>query len=159
MLWGVWPPEGWPRVELFRTKFHDRLSYPTAVLVFSIGGSFMIVGVPRESFPGERRVALVPATIPNLIKAGLEVLVEAGAGAGAGYPDADYAAKGAKIAAGRAEVVRAADIVVQILCYGSNAKTGKADVPLFRKDQVLIGFLRPLCSIETITEIAGKGVT
>jgi NAD(P) transhydrogenase subunit alpha len=119
----------------------------------------MIVGVPRESFPGERRVALVPATIPNLIKAGLEVLVEAGAGAAAGYPDADYAAKGAKIAADRAEVFRAADIVVQILCYGSNDKTGKADVPLFRKGQVLIGFLRPLGSIETIQEIAAKGVT
>src|SRR5258708_8383729 len=119
----------------------------------------MIVGVPRESFPGERRVALVPATMPNLIKAGLEVLVEAGAGAAAGYPDADYAAKGAKIAADRAEVFRAADIVVQILCYGSNDKTGKADVPLFRKGQVLIGFLRPLGSIGTIQEIAAKGVT
>jgi NAD(P) transhydrogenase subunit alpha len=118
----------------------------------------MIVGVPRESFPGERRVALVPAVIPNLAKASLEVVVEAGAGAAAGYPDADYAAKGAKIVAGRAEVFRAADIVVQILCYGSNDKTGKADVPLFRNGQVLIGFLRPLGSIETIQEIASKGV-
>jgi NAD(P) transhydrogenase subunit alpha len=119
----------------------------------------MIVGVPRESFPGERRVALVPAAIPNLIKAGLDVVVEAGAGIGAGYPDADYAAKGAKIATDRAEVFRAADIVTQILCYGSNDKTGKADVPLFRNGQVLIGFLRPLGSIETIQEIASKGVT
>ena len=119
----------------------------------------MIVGVPRETFPGERRVALVPAAIPNLMKAGLEVVVEAGAGAGAGYPDADYTAKGAKIAADRAEVFRAADMVVQILCYGSNDKTGKADVPLFRRGQVLIGFLRPLGSIETLQEIAGKGVT
>ena len=119
----------------------------------------MIVGVPRESFPGERRVALVPAAIPNLIKAGLEVVVEAGAGAAAGYPDADYTGKGAKIAADRAEVFRAADIVVQILCYGSNDKTGKADLPLFRSGQVLIGFLRPLGSIETIQEIASKGVT
>jgi NAD(P) transhydrogenase subunit alpha len=119
----------------------------------------MIVGVPRESFPGERRVALVPAAIPNLTKAGLEVVVEAGAGAAAGYPDADYAAKGAKIVADRAEVFRAADVVVQILCYGSNDKTGKADVPLFRRDQVLIGFLRPLGSLETIQEIAAKGVT
>jgi NAD(P) transhydrogenase subunit alpha len=119
----------------------------------------MIVGVPRESFPGERRVALVPAAIPNLTKAGLEVVVEAGAGIGAGYPDADYAAKGAKIVADRAEVFRAADIVVQVLCYGSNDKTGKADVPLFRNGQVLIGFLRPLGSIETIQEIASKGVT
>jgi NAD(P) transhydrogenase subunit alpha len=56
-------------------------------------------------------------------------------------------------------VFRAADIVVQILCYGSNDKTGKADVPLFRSGQVLIGFLRPLGSIETIREIATKGVT
>jgi NAD(P) transhydrogenase subunit alpha len=119
----------------------------------------MIVGVPRESFPGERRVALVPAVIPNLTKAGLEVVVEAGAGAAAGYPDADYTAKGAKIAADRAEVFLAADIVVQILCYGSNDRTGKADVPLFRSGQVLIGFLRPLGSIETIQEIASKGVT
>jgi NAD(P) transhydrogenase subunit alpha len=119
----------------------------------------MIVGVPRETFPGERRVALVPAVIPSLTKAGLEVVVETGAGAAAGYPDADYSAKGAKIASDRAEVFRAADIVVQILCYGSNDKTGKADVPLFRSGQVLIGFLRPLGSIQTIQEIAAKDVT
>ena len=119
----------------------------------------MIVGVPRESFPGERRVALAPVVVPNLTKAGFEVVVEAGAGAGAGYPDSEYVAKGAKIVATRAEVFRAADIVVQVLCYGSNDKTGKADVPLYRPGQVLIGFLRPLGSIETIQEIASKGVT
>jgi NAD(P) transhydrogenase subunit alpha len=119
----------------------------------------MIVGVPRESFPGERRVALVPAAIPSLAKAGLQVVVEAGAGVGAGYPDADYAAKGAKIISDRAEVFRSADVILQILCYGSNDKTGKADVPLYRSGQVLIGFLRPLGSIETIGEIAAKGVT
>jgi NAD(P) transhydrogenase subunit alpha len=119
----------------------------------------MIVGVPRESFPGERRVALVPAAIPNLTKAGLEVVVVAGAGMAAGYPDAEYTAKGARIIAERAEVFRAADIMVQILCYGSNDKTGKADVPFFKRDQVLIGFLRPLGSLETIQEIASKGVT
>jgi H+-translocating NAD(P) transhydrogenase subunit alpha len=119
----------------------------------------MIVGVPRETFPGERRVALVPAVIPNLAKAGLEVVVEPGAGFEAGYPDADYIAKGAKILRDRAEVFRTANIITQVLCYGSNDKTGKADVPLFQRDQVLIGFLRPLGSVETITEIAGKGVT
>jgi NAD(P) transhydrogenase subunit alpha len=119
----------------------------------------MIVGVPRETFPGERRVALVPAAIPNLMKAGLQVVVEAGAGIGAAYPDADYVAKGAKILPERSEVFRTADIVVQLLCYGSNDKTGKADVPLFRRDQVLIGFMRPLGSLETIQEIAATGVT
>jgi NAD(P) transhydrogenase subunit alpha len=118
----------------------------------------MIVGVPRETFPGERRVALVPAVLPNLTKAGLQVVVETGAGFAAGYPDAEYIAKGAKIVATRAEVFGAADIVVQVLCYGSNDKTGKEDVPLYRRGQVLIGFLRPLGSIETIQEIASKGV-
>jgi NAD(P) transhydrogenase subunit alpha len=118
----------------------------------------MIVGVPREIFPGERRVALVPAVIPNLAKAGLEVAVEAGAGLEAGYPDADYVSKGARILPGRAELFRTADIITQVLCYGSNDRTGKADLPLFHRDQVLVGFLRPLGSIETITDIASKGV-
>ena len=118
----------------------------------------MIVGVPRESFPGERRVALVPSVIPNLAKAGLEVVIEAGAGSEAGYPDADYVAKGAKVISDRAELFRRADIITQVLCYGSNDRTGKADLPLFHRDQVLVGFLRPLGSVETVTDIASKGV-
>ena len=117
----------------------------------------MIVGVPRESFPGERRVALVPAVLPSLVKVGLEVVVEAGAGAEAGYPDADYIAKGAKIVGDRSEVFRIADIVVQVLGHGANDRNGTGDLPLFRRDQVLIGFLRPLGSIETIREIASQG--
>jgi NAD(P) transhydrogenase subunit alpha len=119
----------------------------------------MIVGVPRESFPGERRVAMVPAVVPSLTKAGLGVVVEAGAGKEAGYLDTEYAAKGAKVLPTRAEVFAAADIVVQVLCYGSNDKTGKADVPLYRPNQALIGFLRPLGSLESLQEIASKGVT
>jgi NAD(P) transhydrogenase subunit alpha len=119
----------------------------------------MIVGVPREIFPGERRVALVPGVVPGLQKAGLEVVIEAGAGAEAGYPDADYAAKGARVLPGRAEVFREADVVVQVLCHGSNDRTGREDLPLFRDGQVLIGFLRPLGSIETIREVAATGVT
>ena len=114
----------------------------------------MIVGVPRESYPGERRVALVPAVIPGLLKAGLQVVVEAGAGTEAGYPDADYSARGAQVLPERAEVFGAADIIVQVLCHGSNDRTGEEDLPLLRRDQVLIGFLRPLGSIETIREIA-----
>src|SRR5499427_7842551 len=122
-------------------------------------GEIMKIGVPRESFPGERRVALVPATIPSLTKAGLEVVVEAGAGIAAGYPDTDYASAGAKLLSSRADVFSAADIVIQVLCYGSNDKTGEADLPLFRHDQSLIGFLRPLGSLETIRQIASRGVT
>ena len=119
----------------------------------------MIIGVPKESYPGERRVALVPIAIPNLIKAGFEVAVETSAGLEAGYPDALYVEKGAKIVPNRAELFAAADIVVQVLCYGSNDVSGKADLPLLRRGQVLVGFLRPLGSVEVIQQIAQTGVT
>ena len=119
----------------------------------------MIVGVTKESYPGERRVALVPVAVPNLTKAGLEVVIEAGAGDQAGYPDAAYVEKGAKIAPDRAAVFSTADIMVQVLCYGSNDVTGKADLPLMRRGQTLIGFLRPLGSLEVVQQIAQAGVT
>ncbi len=119
----------------------------------------MIVGVPKESYPGERRVALVPVVVPNLAKAGIEVILESGAGEQAGYPDAAYVEKGAKIAPDRAAVFSAADIVVQVLCYGSNDATGKADLPLMRRGQTLIGFLRPFGSAEVVEQIAQAGVT
>ena len=118
----------------------------------------MIIGVPKESYPGERRVALVPMVVPNLVKAGFEVLVETGAGAEAGYPDALYVEKGAKILADRRAVFGRADVVVQVLCYGSNDVTGQADLPLLRGEQVLVGFLRPLGSVDVIHQIAQTGV-
>jgi NAD(P) transhydrogenase subunit alpha len=118
----------------------------------------VIVGVPKEGFPGERRVALVPSAVPTLAKAGMEVAIETGSGAEAGYPDADFAAKGAKILTDRAAVFATSDVIVQVLCYGANDKTGKADIPLLRRDQVLIGFLRPLGSKEILQDIAATGV-
>ena len=119
----------------------------------------MIVGVPKETYPGERRVAVVPVVIPNLTKAGLEVVVEAGAGEQAGYPDSAYAEKGARILSDRAAVFSASDIVVQVLAYGSNDITGKADLPLYRRGQFLIGFLRPFGSADIVQQIAQAGVT
>jgi NAD(P) transhydrogenase subunit alpha len=119
----------------------------------------MIVGVPKESYPGERRVALVPAVIPALTKAKLDVLVQAGAGQAAGYLDAEYVEKGAKLASSRAEVFATADIVAQFLCYGANDKNGAEDLALMRSGQTILGFLRPLGSLETIQAIAQRGVT
>jgi H+-translocating NAD(P) transhydrogenase subunit alpha len=121
--------------------------------------SRVIVGVPKESYPGERRVALVPVVIPNLAKAGLEVVIESGAGEAAGYPDALYAEKGARILPDRAAVFSTADIIVQVLCYGSNDVTGKADLSLLRRGQALIGFLRPMGSADIVQQIAQAGVT
>lgn len=119
----------------------------------------MIVGVPKESYPGERRVALVPAVIPTLGKAGLEVVIESQAGEEAGYPDSQYMEKGAKILPDRAAVFSAADIIVQVLCHGANDLTGKADLPLLRRGQILIGFLRPLGMAEVLQEVAATGAT
>jgi len=119
----------------------------------------MIVGVPKEIYPKERRVALVPAVIPSLRKAGMDVLVEAGAGIEAGYPDTEYVEKGARLTASRAELFQAADIVVQFLCHGANDKTGSADLALMRKGQAVVGFLRPLGTVKTLQEIADRGVT
>ena len=119
----------------------------------------MIIGVPKEIYPGERRVALVPAVLPTLTKAGFEVHIQAGAGIEAGYPDSVYSDKGAKIVADRAALFSAADIVVQVLCYGSNDKTGEQDLALFRRNQILVGFLRPFGAAEVVEQIAQTGVT
>lgn len=119
----------------------------------------MILGVPKENYPGERRVAIVPGVLPALAKAGIEVLVEAGAGVEAGYPDQDYLSKGAKLAADRAEVFRASDIVAQVLCFGSNDVNGQSDLPLMRSGQAIVGFLRPMGKLEDLQVLANTGVT
>jgi NAD(P) transhydrogenase subunit alpha len=119
----------------------------------------VIIGVPKESYPGDRRVALVPAVLPVLIKAGFEVHIQSGAGIEAGYTDSLYSDKGAKIVPDRAAVFAAADIVAQVLCYGANDITGKQDVPLYRRDQILVGFLRPFGEQQVVQEVASAGVT
>jgi NAD(P) transhydrogenase subunit alpha len=119
----------------------------------------MIIGVPTESFPGERRVALVPGALANLAKAGLQVVIQTGAGASAGYLDSEYSDKGAKVVSSRAEVFAQADLVAQVLCVGANDKTGRDDLPLLRPGQILLGFLRPLGTPETLQELAATGAT
>src|ERR1700737_4377646 len=122
-------------------------------------GGCMIIGVPKEIYPGERRVSLVPLVIPALKKAGLDVVVETQAGLAAGFPDAGYTEKGAKIVASREEVFATADFIAQFLVHGANDKNGRLDLPLLRKGQVLIGFVRPMGTLETLQEIAERGVT
>ena len=119
----------------------------------------MILGVPKECYPGERRVAIVPGVVPALAKAGIEVLVEAGAGIEAGYPDQEYLNKGAKLAGDRAEVFRGSDIIAQVLCFGSNDVNGKDDLPLMRGGQAIVGFLRPMGKLEELQALANTGVS
>ena len=119
----------------------------------------MIIGVPKESYPGERRVALVPSVLPTLTKSGFEVHIQSGAGIDAGYPDSLYAEKGGKIVADRAGVFAAADIIAQVLCYGPNDINGELDLALYRRNQILVGFLRPFGALEVVQQIAQAGVT
>ena len=119
----------------------------------------MIVGVPKEIYPGERRVALTPAVVPMLAKGGLEVAIEAGAGLAAGYPDAQYQEKGAKVLADRSAVFAQSDIVAQVLGYGANDKNGASDLALLRRGQLLVAFLRPLGSAELVQQVAQAGVS
>jgi NAD(P) transhydrogenase subunit alpha len=116
----------------------------------------MIVAIPRESFPGEKRVALIPASVPGLVKASLEVVVEKGAGVEAGYPDAQYEAKGAKIADRTA--VFAADVLLQVRAAGANPEAGKADLARYRQGQIVIAMTDPLNNPQPSQELAAKGV-
>jgi NAD(P) transhydrogenase subunit alpha len=118
----------------------------------------MIIAVPRECHPGERRVALVPASVPPLVKAGLEVLIEAGAGTAAGYADQQYIDKGAKIAATRAEVF-AADILLQVRTAGANPQAGQADWDGYHQGQIVIGLCDALGEPKAAEKLAARGVS
>lgn len=118
----------------------------------------LVIGVPRETFPGEHRVSLIPASIPPLLKAGLQVVVETAAGAAAGFPDAAYTAQGAKILDSRAAVFEAANIIVQVRAAGANPDAGRADLALFRHEQVLVGSLEPLVDPQWMVDLSEKNV-
>ena len=112
----------------------------------------MKVAVPRETAPNERRVALVPEVIGKLTKAGIEVLVESGAGLGAAFPDAAYADAGAKVVS-EADLYGQADVVLRV------QKPSAAEVGKLRSGQAVIGLLQPLIDPQTAQAMAEKGVT
>jgi len=118
----------------------------------------IIIGIPRETFPGERRVALIPASAAGLLKAKFEIHVESGAGAEAGYPDQQYAAKGAKIVGSRDEVF-AADVLLQIRAAGANPGALDADRPRYRTGQVVIAMCDPLSHPQPARDLAPSGIT
>ena len=118
----------------------------------------MIVGVPVETYPAERRVALVPMVAADLAKAGLEVLVQEGAGEKAGFPDAAYQKAEARLATDRTQLFSSADIIVQVNPLGAHPGTGD-DLELLRQGQIVLGLLNPLGAPETVQKLAQRGVT
>ena len=118
----------------------------------------IVIGVPRETFPGEARVALVPALVPVLAKSGIKVVVERGAGDAAGYSDAAFQEKGASLAS-RDEVFASAQIVVQVRAAGANPGAGSDDLRLLRKGQIVIAMVDPLGEPQGVREFASSGAT
>ncbi len=118
----------------------------------------MIVAIAKETFPGEKRVALAPVHVPLLLKAGLEVLVEQSAGQAAGYPDRQYSEKGAKIVASRAELA-AADVILLVRAAGAHPQASAAQLDQFRSRQVVIATCDPLGNPQPARDLAARGVT
>ena len=116
------------------------------------------IGVPRETFPGERRVALTPRACDAIAKLGASVIVEQSAGAESGYPDDQYVARSARIV-GRADVFGQSDVIVQVRTLGANPEAGRADLNLMRPGQTLIGFGEPLTAAQEISDLARSGVS
>ena len=130
----------------------------------------MIICVPTETYPGEKRVALVPAAAAQLVKAGHAVRVERGAGAAAGFLDEHYARQGATVTADRAELfaagstdaaaaAAAAVVIAQVRTAGANPVEGRRDLELMRPGQVVIGMADALAAGEPLQLMADRGVT
>ena len=112
----------------------------------------VILGVVKETYPGETRVALVPSALKPLVKAGFTVLVEPGAGLAAGYEDAAYQGAGATLAGSREQVVGEAAVLLVV------RPPGDQGLPL-RRGQTVVGMLDPLSAPQSVQELAPTGVT
>jgi NAD(P) transhydrogenase subunit alpha len=111
------------------------------------------IGIPQETAPSERRVALVPEVAARLVQAGLRVTVQRGAGAAAGFPDPLYAAAGAELVATPAEVLSRSDLVLKV------QRPDPTEADLLRSGSTLISFLAPASSAELLARLASRNVT
>jgi len=113
----------------------------------------MLIAVPKETWPGERRVALVPTTVKKLINAGFQVSLESGCGAAAGYPDASFEDAGASIVRERESLLRGADVVLRV------RKPSLDDVGLLRSGVLHVSFLDPFNERNLVRKLAEQRVT
>ena len=112
-----------------------------------------VIGVPRETFPGEKRVATVPDVVPKLAKLGFSVIVESGAGEAASISDEAYAAAGAKVVPDAAAVWSGADIVFKVRA------PSREEVQSVREGQILVSFIWPAQNPELLRELAARKAT
>ncbi len=118
----------------------------------------MIIGVPKETLPGENRVAMVPDVAAKLIKAGFQINVEKDAGLSAGFTDEKYSAAGAKISGNISDLYNSADIILKVQRPLEHPAVKKNETDLMKKGALLITFLYPLHYPEVAKECAAKGI-
>jgi len=133
-------------------------NYPCLEKALFVQGAFMKIGVAKEIDMGERRVALIPDTVSRLVKQGLEVWVEAGAGEQAFFADAAYEAAGATIVADTARLWGEADVLLKV-SPPREREDGRHEADLLREGATLIGFLDPLGNPGVIKRLADRKVT
>lgn len=119
----------------------------------------MIVAVPKETYLGERRVALIPTAVPSLTKGGLEVVIEAGAGEGAKFSDTAFEARGARIETEHLRLLSQADVVVMVRGPGFHREFPARDLDALREGATIIAFLEPLAEPETMIALARRNLT
>ena len=117
----------------------------------------MRIAVPKETAPGERRVALVPESCKKLKQAGYDIALEAGAGAAAGYPDEAYREQGVAIESDPAAMLAAADIVLEL--GAPSVANGRDEVGWMRFGGIYLGSLMPLRNLVAVRALAARGVT
>lgn len=118
----------------------------------------IVVGVTKETFPRENRVAIVPDNVPQYLKAGMKVVVEAGAGYLAGFTDDNYREKGAEIVPDRKAVFDKCEIITQVRGLGANPDKGKSDLELLNSNHTIISSFEPLTAKTEVMLLADKGV-
>jgi NAD(P) transhydrogenase subunit alpha len=118
----------------------------------------MRIGVPKETTPGERRVALVPESCKKLIQTGYAISIESGAGDAAGFPDAAYRDSGATVEADGAAVLGSADLVLKVNAPGGRNGNG-SETGSMREGAIYIGSLMPLRNLEAVRALAARRIT
>ncbi len=120
----------------------------------------MIIGVPKEIMPGERRVAASPETTKKMVQDGLTVLIEQGAGEGSFYHDEAYMAAGAEIVPDVADLYDRADIILKVKEPLMNDAQGKHEVELMKEGQLLITFIHPASPVNhaMVKQMADRGI-
>ena len=121
----------------------------------------IVLGIPKELTPGEKRVAAIPSTCERYVKMGMRVLVETSAGEGAFFSDDDYRAAGAEILADVESLFAQANVILKVKELQPNSAGGKHEVDMMKEGATLICFIHPASPLNhgLVRRIAAKGIT